>query len=268
MPLEIIAPDGYRILSLSDWENHAPPKQSIQWKCGRSAMELAKAWTRVKPPAVPAEMDMILNSRCRTSGLAIEKAFPEAKTRLDDLPGEPRNSDLMVVAKSGSGLAVIEVEAKVDEVFGEYVDEYLAKAVHDNPRSKVPERLNHLVPSLLGSSHIPSGTHLRYQLIHATAAALIEAGNRGSSLAVLVVHEFMTLLYDTVRASGNHADFDAFIRSLPGCSGLSAVPGTLIGPVSVPGGPHVPEGIDLYIGRIETVVCSTGKERDYPEESE
>jgi len=43
--VRIEGPNGRAILSVEDWRTYAPPKRGdVQWKDGRSAMELAKAW--------------------------------------------------------------------------------------------------------------------------------------------------------------------------------------------------------------------------------
>lgn len=42
-------------------------------------------------------------------------AESEATMRFDDFPGEPRNSDLLVIAEDAFGPYVLAVEAKADE---------------------------------------------------------------------------------------------------------------------------------------------------------
>jgi len=56
-PLLIQSSDGKPIRSIDDWFNLAPPKKGRkQWKDGRSAKELAKAWFRTGRAKVPEEL--------------------------------------------------------------------------------------------------------------------------------------------------------------------------------------------------------------------
>lgn len=48
---------GLKISNLTDWFQHAPPaKGEAHWVDGRSAKELAKAWTQSGVPTVPKEL--------------------------------------------------------------------------------------------------------------------------------------------------------------------------------------------------------------------
>lgn len=83
----------------------------------------------------------------------------------------------------------------------------------------------------------------------------------GASLAVFVVHEFMTHRRDHNKAQTNHSDFESFIRSLPGQSQVTFQPGQLIGPIHVHGRPGIPHTMPLFIGWIQsrTASCQIGR---------
>ncbi len=76
----------------------------------------------------------------------------------------------------------IAVEGKVAETFGPTVQEWQAEA---SPGKS--ERLAYLL-NLLGLSTVPETT--RYQLLHRTASAIIEAQRFNAAHAVMLVHSF------------------------------------------------------------------------------
>lgn len=116
-----------------------------------------------------------------------------------------RQTDLLAVLGVGDGLAVMGVEAKVDESFGPFVSEWLA----DGSEGK-RARLSNLC-ALLGIDPADAGS-LRYQLLHRTAAAILEARRYRAGLAIVMVQSFCP------NATG-HADYRAFFTQV-GLSGL------------------------------------------------
>jgi len=250
--LRIEASDGTTIKSVDDWFKYAPPKRGEEhWKDGRSAKELAKAWFRDGFTRVPAELELLLRSHSLTDCLTVEKGIPEKKTPLDDFKGETRNTDLMLSGHTIDGLVVVGIEAKADEPFGNLIGEELEKS-KQNPASKVPERIDLLSRSIFGRPVDEEIAQLRYQLLHGVAAALIEAKEQNAGAAVFVVCEFLS---DSVRAENierNASDFEKFIHALPECESADVRTGTLIGPIYVPGGEHVPRNVPLLIGKVTT----------------
>jgi hypothetical protein len=85
-PPEITTPDGTPIKS---WEEWSRPKRDYQWKEGRSAMELAKAWFSHEGPTVPPEVESILLTHPRLEGLELIRAIPELVTPLPKTRQEP-----------------------------------------------------------------------------------------------------------------------------------------------------------------------------------
>jgi len=250
--LLIQASDGTPIKSVNDWFKYAPPKRGEeQWKDGRSAKELAKAWFRDGFARVPAELELLFRSHPITDSLVVEMGIPEKQTPLDDFKGETRNTDLMLFGHTRDARVVVGIEAKADEPFGNLIAEELEKS-KQNPASRVPERIDLLSGSIFGRPVDKKIAQLRYQLLHGVAAVLIEAKEQKAGVAVFVVYE---LLSDCVRPENidrNASDFEKFIHSLPKCENADVRTGILIGLVRVPGGKFVPGDVPLLIGKATT----------------
>lgn len=237
---------GQCIRTLDDWHEHARPKRDYQWKEGRSAMECAKAWLRGDIPAVPVEFLQLFASHPATANLQIHTVFPEKVTRLDDFRGEHRNHDLVLIGEIDGVKAVIGVEAKADESFGnDIVEAYLQRAAE---KSKVPDRIRLLTDALFGCQPIEKGIgKLQYQLLTAVGGTLTEAREQCAGLAIFIVHEFH-MVTDPVKVAVNTRALDEFVRKLTGdqCSTIQS--GQLIGPIMTPGHGTMP----LYMGKIVT----------------
>jgi hypothetical protein len=82
--------DGLEIHSVVDWFHLAPPKKGVsQWKDGRSAKELAKAWFPSQgQPKIPNELVKLLKSHDDTKDTVINEGIPEHIVALDNFPGE------------------------------------------------------------------------------------------------------------------------------------------------------------------------------------
>lgn len=147
------------------------------WRQGFSARTLAYSWQEAG--SFPAEVESALASRFPSAELLL--AFPEHKV---SLPGgsRPSQNDIWVLARSEGQLISIAVEGKVSEPFGPTVQEWQME-----PSSGKGERLAYLL-SLLGLSSVPET--MRYQLLHRTASAIIEAQRFNAAHAVMLVHSF------------------------------------------------------------------------------
>jgi hypothetical protein len=108
-------------------------------------------------------------------------AWPEYKT---SLPGGTTSSetDVFVLARTKERLITIAVEGKMDEDFGPLVSERLAK------ESKGQNTRMNFLKNCLGVTELP-GT-IRYQLVHRTASAIIEAERFHADAAMMIVHSF------------------------------------------------------------------------------
>lgn len=160
-----------------DWKRFlADPDK--QWRDGYSAKSTAIHWE--KSAGLPKDIKQII----KEAGLEnpdLLLAIPEWKT---PLPGGQRESqtDVFALIRTTQGLIVCAVEAKVAEPFGPTVNEWI-----ENASEGKQQRLSYLQTVLGISGDIG---HLRYQLFHRTASAIIEADNFDAHLAAMIVQSF------------------------------------------------------------------------------
>lgn len=131
---------------------------------------------------MPTDMTAVLSQVPEFNELKALMVFPEHQV---PLPGgaRPSQNDCWVLARTPIGLVSISVEGKVSEPFGPTVGEWLNEA---SPGKN--ERLSFL-SSALGLDTQPPG-QIRYQLLHRTASAVIEAKRFHARQAIMVVHSF------------------------------------------------------------------------------
>src|SRR5687768_2563904 len=132
---------GRAVATVADWRDLAPPAAARQWAEYRSAAELAYDW--MEKDAV-ARVQALFERDPALAGFLPECAVIERKTRFDDIPGGPRNHDLLVLGRSAHGAVAVGVEGKADESFGLPLDEHVAHARKTQPRTRAPERLDRL----------------------------------------------------------------------------------------------------------------------------
>jgi Domain of unknown function (DUF6946) len=239
------------IESLSDWELRASPGPG-RWAEGYSAHALAKAWVEGR-----GAEDLLVLLRGKGDGdfdgLGLERAIAEAQTRFDQWGG-PRNHDLLVWASDDGGRFPICVEAKVNEAFGETLEEYRAAAdskQKGGEPTNAPERLAGLAESIAGSNldDRPELGGLRYQLFSATAGTVAEAVE---GRAVFIVHEFQTLASDPKAQSANAADLSRFLDLVFGVE----PPGSsdwLVGPLRIAKSTErLSADTDLWVGHLSS----------------
>jgi hypothetical protein len=248
------------IQNVEDWFRLAAPKKGAsQWKDGRSAKELAKAWCGRKNSTCPPEEFLhLITPLVNADQLADAIGWPEYKVPIDNLDGEPPNIDLAIVSDGLFGRTAICVEAKADESFGKYTLDTHDAAVHrieQGEKTGALKRLLHLEENLLPepSADLPGRAEIRYQLLTGTAATLALAKSHQASVAVFVVHEFSFVDHvDETKLRQNKIDLDRFISRLSRGSTTSIREGVLLGPLSPPS-PHIDwGGVALYIGKVIT----------------
>lgn len=164
-----------------DWKQLlAKPKE--HWKTGYSAKALAYCWQQAK--GFPPEVRRIFRRSSIDIFQNVEMlvAFPEYKV---PLPGGRRasQSDIFILAKGNGQLVSIMVEGKVSESFGDIIAEW--KALLGEGREI---RLGYLCEVL--SLDVLAVDHIRYQLLHRTASALIEAKRFNAPNALMLVYSF------------------------------------------------------------------------------
>ncbi|XUU60276.1 DUF6946 family protein [Erythrobacter sp. HA6-11] len=180
-----------------DWKRFLA-QPDLHWATGYSARTMAHSWEAAIN--IPPEVEKVMTEGFGAAELLM--AVPERKTAL---PGGTRESqsDVFALVRHPSGLATYTIEGKVDEAFGPTVGDWGA-----SPSVGKTERLAALC-DLFGLAACP--LDVRYQLLHRTASALIEAEKFDAKLAGMIVHSF----------SPTRRWFDEFARfaNLIGASG-------------------------------------------------
>jgi hypothetical protein len=251
--MDFFSNDGHRIETLADWRDRGGPVSSRQWAEGRSARELARAW--IEGDAA-SELTSLLTSVPEFGGLVLDRGIAEKETRFDDIPGEPRHHDLLVIGRAPGGTVVIGVEGKADEPFDEPLDAWVARARARSERTRAPERLDRLTTAFFGTTldAEPLLAPLRYQLVAALAGTLADAREQDATRAVVLVHEFETPWTDDDLHRRNAEDLEAFVRRLmPGVDRGTDDRAWIAGPFAVAGdGTWLPEATDVYVSKLVT----------------
>lgn len=181
------------------------------WKTGYSAKSLASCWHACSDN-FPPEIEALLATSPLFASAEILLAIPEHKVSLPGA-GKPSQTDLWVLARTSAALVSIAIEGKVNEPFGERVGEWLGKG-SDNKELRLKGLAN-----LLGMKTIPN--NLRYQLLHRTASAILEARRFMAAHAIMLVHSFS-------QSDEWYADFADFVSALgatPSKGRLIEIPG-------------------------------------------
>lgn len=148
------------------------------WREGYSAYELANSW--VTAGDFPSAVCAVLATSPVFQGAGLIEAFFERRVELPT-PGRPSQPDIIAYARIPAGFAVIAVEGKVRETFGPYVF-----AKEETPGVQV--RLKNLCELLgLAEADVLS---IRYQLLHRTVSAILEAERYFAEDALMLVHSF------------------------------------------------------------------------------
>ena len=242
----IIVRNGKDIRTMDQWLASMPPRiRERQWKEGRSAMELARAWVGTGEISTPEDLTSLLESHPQWTDVELLEGRPEEETALDEFRGASRNADMLLIGERAEARVVISVEAKADESFGPAIGEYLTEKLK-NERSNAPARIRNLTAAIFGTDP-EEVSGLRYQLLHATAGTLIAADQHGADQCLFLVHAFHGAT-DPVKVERNEADLRAFVRKFGWEREFD--PGMIVGPFSVPGGGRVPGDLDLYVGEV------------------
>ena len=170
------------------------------WQPGRSAKSAADLW--FVSNGLPTSVCHLLLTSIEFSEAVLVDAFLERSVDLGD--GErPSQTDVMAIIQANDRLAILAVEAKVDETFGPTVSKWLAQSNGDS--GKRHARLKMLC-DLLGLNPDEVGD-IRYQLLHRTASAIIEARRYCTDRAAMIVQSFCPKL-------SWFGDFQAFVAAM------------------------------------------------------
>ena len=202
--------EGWQVL-LADPVKH--------WKTGYSAKALAYCWEEAQ--GFPLEV-LKLFKGTHLEGIKFLLGIPEHKVPLRGGSTQSQN-DLFVLAKFNGELVSITVEGKVAEPFGPTLGEWMLDA-----SAGKHVRLDYIKKQLSLKGEL--NPNIRYQLLHRTASAVIEAKRFNASKAVMIVHSFN-------QENVWFEDYAAFLTLY----GKSADIGELVSVCHV-------DGIELYLG--------------------
>ena len=215
--------------TLEDWKPLlAEPEK--HWKTGYSAKSLACCWQEAN------DFPTCVRKVFKNSGIPLFQnikllvAFPEYKV---PLPGGRRASqnDIFILARRANSLVSITVEGKVSETFGQIVNEWKSEG-----GTGKAQRLDFLC-STLGIEQDQIGL-IRYQLIHRTASAILEAKEFCAKDALMLVHSF---------SSDNQGigDYTNFLKLF----GAKGEVDSLVFVKNI-------DGIDLYVAWVKSTISS------------
>lgn len=192
------------------------------WKTGYSARALAYCWEEAS--GFPPEIQGLFDKSQMICFKDIEPLLiiPEHKVPLPGGNTQSQN-DVFVLARSATNLISISIEGKVSESFGPTLGEW-----YKEPSQGKIERLAYLKKMLGLCGEID--TAIRYQLLHRTASAVIEARKYHATKAVMIVHSFS-------QSCEWLEDYQAFVQLY----GKEAQVGELVPVTRV-------DGVDLYVG--------------------
>ena len=172
--------------SAHDWASGlADPGK--QWRTGYSAKTLATCWQAADD--FPESVRHLFEASDDLLFAQVELLFASPEWKVP-LPGGSRASqtDLFALARVPTGLVAITVEGKVDEPFGPLVTDWLRRSDEGGESAGKQKRLDYLCLEL--GVDVDSVEQLRYQLLHRTVSALIEARRFTARHALMLVHSF------------------------------------------------------------------------------
>ena len=227
------------ITDLESWFKLSPPMGGQkQWKDGRSAKELARYMT-AGYPCVPKEIENVLSMF-----VDINAEFDWAAEYVTEFEsfglgrGEGRNHDAFMFNSD----IVVGIEGKADESLG---SQFIGDAFETASGNK-KQRINGMIKMLFGDSP-ENHKDIRYQLITASVATLLEATKKNVNKAILMVIVFKKDgCYSEERITANNADINRFLEDISAVkTGQYYILPTVYGDEN---------GIDLYFKHIEIVL--------------
>jgi hypothetical protein len=165
------------------------------WKPDHSGLELATSW--IGAGRIPDSVRAVFDTSEVYEGCELVEGFFEREVELGTA-GRASQTDLLAVLRLRYGLVVAAVEGKAREPFGDTVAKW-------NTTPGTQTRLDDLCRRL--GIDVSQVSELRYQLLHRTASALIEAERYGAGEALMLVHSFD-------RSDASLHDYQSFARAL------------------------------------------------------
>lgn len=251
---ELSGRKGGEITDVRSWGKHAKPASTTHWKKGRSAMELARSWTGEHGPEA---LQTLMGRLTGTADFEVKKGVAEAQTRFDDFRG-PRNHDLLLVGQAAGGKTVVSIEGKVDEDFGQTLEQYRGaarKRIAQKQNTDALDRLQGLSKALAGwdAGADPKRMQLHFQLFAAVAGATAAAVDEQADQAVLIVHELRTKQIKEKQRRENDKALRDFIYVVFDDIVTGDEESWITGPLKLHGGSErIPKSMPLYIGKLST----------------
>ncbi len=236
------------IESLHEWFYKCPPQGKMKhWKDGRSAKETAKHWVHT----IPQPFKDLLKER----QLNYLLCSPESVSKFDAYGGNGRNHDLLLLAKDkDSKKAVISIESKVDESFGDTLSKRIVAAGKkkiEKPTSKALDRISELRIALFGMEN-ENQLDLRYQLLTAVAGTIAEAKKQGATSAYFLVQTFISDEIDSNKHNQNKEDLNKFLKVFTKEKYSKIENNEILGPFKIEtNNEYLSNDIDLWIGKYE-----------------
>lgn len=196
-----------KITDTASWGRIAPPMgKEAQWVPGRSAMELARYIT-ADLPNLPKEIEEVLSPFTdsdtefdwRAEHVTSFAAFGLGK-------GNGRNHDAFLFNKD----IAVGIEGKADEPLG-------SKLIGEEMRAAGENKMHRIrgIAKMLFGDGPENHTKIRYQLITAASATLLEAKQRGTDKAMLLVIVFKKPgCYSEEKIARNNADIERFLTEV------------------------------------------------------
>jgi len=224
------------IYDLDSWFKAAPPMGAAkQWRDGRSAKELARYMT-ANFPNVPTEIQDILSDFTTLDAeFDWNGEYVTDFAKYDLGRGEGRNHDAFMWNKD----VVVGIEGKADESLGSQLVGDAMIGATDNKM----HRIRGMIKMLFGDEPV-NHKNIRYQLVTATAATLLEAKERKVNNAVILVLVFKKQgCFSEQKIASNNADIETFLleTSAERCKKYYSIP-TVFGKEN---------NINLYFKKIE-----------------
>jgi hypothetical protein len=156
--------------------------QNKHWKPEHSAVETALSWEN-SPNQMPKEIKKLFSNVYNFKNIELLLALPEYKVPLPGGSAASQN-DVLAILRSDNALSVMTVEGKAKEDF----DKKIINWKESTSDKGVQERLGFLIEKIgITSNEID---HLRYQLFHRLASAIIMAEKFHAKNAIMVVQSF------------------------------------------------------------------------------
>lgn len=221
-------------LGVSDWRGSLADPDT-HWKRGRSAWELAVCWeaAKTRESGLPGEVEDAFASHPVFAGSQLLIGVPEHPVELD-VANSPSMNDLWAFFCLQNGYASVTVEAKAGEPFGDTV----AKWLEDDKLGTKHRRLAYLARQLAVPS-VPNDT--RYQLIHRTVSAHLEAVRWKAQHALMLVQSFA----DSQSSWKDYCSFCSWLGVTPKRGGVSEA--------------RVTGDISLYLSWVDCVPANDSK---------